>query len=143
VTRARTTILAVAAALVAVGAGTASGKDQGPFPLMTLPSLGSVAWECRQGPATAWSLTFRMEELSATTVVSWTAAGARRRLVTMQPGERLTLPFVTVRAQRLAFDQRTKPGTLRARLRIDFPPGPRGCYPYDPPTVVARVLARR
>lgn len=138
----------LAIATVLLGAGllpTAAGAPPataGPFPLVTMPSLGNASWLCATQKE-MWGLSFRVDPRAATTTIRF-RAGARTRTVTLHPGERVRFPVLSARRQRLDVIQRIKPGTLRARLRVEFEMnGPVAhCYSYSPPRIDLRVAPR-
>jgi hypothetical protein len=63
----------------------------------------------------------------------------------MQPGQVVALPYLRPAVQRLAVVQTTKPGTLRALVRVDFSfrrISPSHCWEHLPPAVTIRVFPR-
>jgi hypothetical protein len=116
---------------------------RGPFLLAGLASLGEVSWRCEGAPP-AFALEFRAFRVSATMTIALRARGSPVVVRVVQPGERVRLPALRTPTQRLTIMQRTKPGTLRALLDVDFRPrGSSFCWPYLPPGLTLRLLPRR
>ena len=139
------------AAVLALGSSSSFGRTtaRGPFFLVALPSLGTVTWvdlRCDAGGRKAFALGFRALSHSATTDVVLRASGRIVARRTIQPGERLRMPFLPAPRQRLSFVQATEPRTLRASVTVDF--GLRSdrvayCWDYTPPGTVVHVWTRR
>jgi hypothetical protein len=129
----------LASALLAASPSTSAVAARGPFPLLTLHSLGSVTWSCA-APKEMWGLAVRIEPRSATTTVRF-RAGDSRRSRTLDPGEGARFPVLRARRQWIHFEQRTGAGVLRARLRVEFGRGavPSHCYPYAPPGIALQM----
>jgi hypothetical protein len=134
-------------------AATASPrKIRGPFPLVTLPSLGTVTWRCdpdrRPGLAQGWpslALGFRSPRASATTRLRLHVRGRTIARRVVQPGSSTELPYLQSRVQHLELVQFTGAGTLRAFVKVSFvsPATATYCYPYLQPRVDVRLLPRQ
>ena len=130
-------------ALLVPGAGADTSRVRGPYLLVSLPAIGTVTWRCDNRRPDAFALQFSAFTQSATDVVRLRAGG--RTVVTRQihPGQRLRLPFLTARVQRLDVVQATGAGTLRASVVAEFLPGGAYCFDYLPPRLTVRVEPRR
>jgi hypothetical protein len=135
------------AALLAFGSSNSDGRAtaRGPLLLVTLPSLGTVTWSCDAAGRGAFALGYRASPRYATTDVVLRSSGRIVARRTIQPGERMRLPFLKARSQRLSFVQATEPGTLRASVTVDFGLSATAgyCRDYSPPGLVVHVSARR
>jgi len=109
----------------------------GPWPLATIPSVGTVTWRCDHG---RYALAFHAFRDNATDEVTY--AGATH---VVQPGQWLRLPPSRALRQRITFVQGIEPGTLRATVDVDFRPrpvSPSHCFSYLPPGVTVHVSPR-
>ena len=130
-------------ALVVPGAGAESSRIRGPYLLVSLPAIGTVTWRCDNRRPDAFSLQFSAFAQSATDVVRLRAKGHTVVTKQIHPGQRLQLPFLRARAQRLEIVQATGAGTLRASVVAEFLPGGAYCFDYLPPRLAVRVGPRR
>ena len=113
---------------------------RGPFVLVSLGSLGTVTWTC-EGRTGRYALGFRLAGRWATTSVTLRVSGRGQRQVTVQPGDRVTFPFLAEDVQRLVIAQRTGARTIRAEVAATFDPGASYafCWAYLPPTLDVRM----
>jgi hypothetical protein len=135
----------LAAALLALGTSSKAGlsRGSGPFMLVTLPALGTVTWRCGAGKAHA--LGYRASPRSATTDVTLRTGGRKVSSFTVQPRDRVLLPFIDGDVQRLTFVQGTGGGTLKAAVIVDFgaPSVASFCWDYSPPRMTVTVFPRQ
>ena len=120
---------------------TQAEKDDGPFLLVALGSLGTVAWRCGEREDT-YGLSFRGS--GATVDVLFIVGRRLERKVTVHPGQTLRLPIRGL-SQRLEVRQKTGAGTVRASVAVRFDRSPyvSHCFKYSPPRLSVRVTARR
>jgi hypothetical protein len=129
----------------AVGRAGARADAGGPFPLVTLASLGTVTWRCNPHDLASvdrHGLGFRALPQAATESVRLFFG---RRLVAtrrLDPSQSTTFPQSRSRVQTLRIVQATEAGTLRATVRVDFLPGRTYCWPYFPPRADVTLLPR-
>jgi hypothetical protein len=125
--------------------GGASLK-QPPAVLTALPAIGTVYWraDCAK---TTWAIGMKMFRSSSTDHLTFQLA--RRTFIrVVQPGESVWFPFAADKIQLLRVAQPTKPGTLRATVKINFGvprPGKAAvphCYGYAPPRVSVEIYPR-
>lgn len=140
-----TTIASAAALGVGIVAIAAGGeREQRPFTLVSLPSLGTVVWQCG-AEANTYGLGFRPQEDDSGIRLALYAGGKLRERATIIRDKRFGVRPIRPRRQRLEISQFTGAGTLRATVSVDF--GARGvaapCRAYLPPRTMARVGPRR
>ena len=95
------------------------------FPLTYVPSVGTVSWRCGDRGIV---LAFRLDQLSATTVLRY---GAVRR--TLNSGRQVTLPPLRAGTGRLELVQDTEARRLVAVLTVRVDPRRSYCWSYFPP----------
>jgi hypothetical protein len=132
-------VLAIVAAAAVLGfTPTGSGVARARlFPLATIPSVGTVTWLCRPASAT-YAIALRLDRQSATTRVTLVGPNFNAAR-TLQPGDRLSFPFIRAGVERLAAVQGTEARTLRATVTATFARGRDYCFPYFPPRLSVRV----
>lgn len=125
--------------------GGKAARVRGQFPLVTLPSLGTVTWTCDPGRYPSFALGYRASPRYATTTIELRSGGRRVERRVVQPGQRVRLPFSSARTQTLSFVQQTGAGELRASVLVEFVPNTPViyCWPYAPPKTTAQVSPRR
>lgn len=138
-------LLLLSAALAVLAAGSSSSvptRQNGPFLLVSLPALGTVTWTCAPTRAAPYRLGFNAFHMSATQDVRFHVG--RRTIVrrTIQPGDRVNFPWERSRLQQLDIVQGTKPGTLRAFVKVRFRARFEHCASYMPPRLDVLVLPR-
>ena len=141
--RRRSTIGSLAAALVLTGALLAGRVDRSPastlrtFPLVTIPVLGTVSWQCDF--TRSYRLAYDPSRESASTRLVWSSGGNRHRLRrgAIPPERRVWFPRTGERVQRLRIVMMREPGTIVSVVTVDFGPATRRlhCYPYLPPAL--------
>lgn len=138
--------LVAAGSLLAAGAAAAapsSGRDPGPFRLVSLPELGTVVWKCG-AEANAYALGFRPAANDSGIRLALYAGGRLRARATLTERPFAARPILA-RRQRLEIHQFTGAGALRASVSVDF--GARAvaapCFSYLPPRTVVRMGPRR
>jgi hypothetical protein len=136
-------LLGVSLLLLPVSAtdGATSGRQK-PYVLTAVANIGTVYWryDCVHYRSPEWSLGIQVFRNTATTIANFRGGNLRRRR-TVQPGEpTLWFPFRRERVQSLSLVQATEPGTLRARVTVDW----RGnhCESYFPPRVSMQLQPR-
>jgi hypothetical protein len=124
----------------------------GPWPLVSLASLGTVTWRCdpKARPQVApglpaLALGFRVARLGQTghlTLVIGTKTVVSR---VIQPGQVIALPYLPAATQRLAISEGGEDGTLRATILVTFrqPSRSNYCWAYMPPDVHVHLSPRR
>jgi hypothetical protein len=136
----RATILAgaVTAALALIPACAASGRQK-PYVLTALANIGTVYWryDCVHFDSPEWSLGVRFQG-EATTSVTYRAGRLTRRRTL--PGRLIWFRFRPDRSQSLSFVQAIEPGTLRARVLVNF--SRRDCQSYFPPRLSVQLYPR-
>jgi hypothetical protein len=144
------TVLLLATLLISGGAAAPRSESapgrRGPFLLVTLPSLGTVTWTCDTPERyPSFALGYRASPRYATTIVKLRASGRHIAKRTVQPGQRIPLPFLSSRTQTLSFLHATGAGQLRASVLVDFAHNTMSiyCQAYAPPTMTVRVSGRR
>jgi len=122
-------------------AAATSGR-QNAYVLTAVANVGTVYWryDCIRHRAPAWSLGVGFTG-AATTRVTYRAGGLVRRRTLNPPAHRLWFPFRRDRVQTLALVQMIEPGTLRARVTVDWRHGIH-CEPYLPPRVSMQLYPR-
>jgi hypothetical protein len=150
------TILAVLVAATLLSTVVPASAQQthvaGPWPLVSLASLGTVTWRCdpKARPQVApglpaLALGFRVAQLAQTghlTLVIGTKAVISR---VIQPGQVIALPYLPAATQRLAISEGGEDGTLRATILVTFEQHSLSnyCWPYMPPDVQVHLSPRR
>jgi hypothetical protein len=123
--------------------GSAEGGRQKPYVLTAIASIGTVYWryDCVHYRRPEWSLGIRVFRDSATTTAVFHAGALAQRRTAEPTGRMLWFPFRRERLQSLSLVQATEPGTLRARVSVDW----RGnhCQSYFPPRVSMQLQPRR
>ena len=139
--RAAVLIAALAGAAVLLLPAPATGGRQKAYVLTAIANVGTVCWryDCVHYEAPEWSLGIRWDD-SATTTVRYRAGRIVRRRTLPSRGT-LWFPFRKNVLQSLDFVQAIEPGTLRARVTVDWRGG-RHCEPYFPPRVSMRLYPR-
>jgi len=128
---------------------TTLGRKHGPWPLVSLGQLGSITWKCdaRAHGRSRYAVQVR-HPISATTFVR-VSVGRRTSARRLDPGQVLRYPWSAARWWKLRFRQQIEPGTLHARVTIDFVQRLHGrltngyCEAYYPPRVMLRMGPRR
>ena len=138
-------VVALAAAGLSAATPASQRAERGPFLLVALPSLGTVTWTCDARDAERYALGFRAFGEGATLRLRLRAGRKLIRAATVHPGRSVRFRFVRSRVQRLSLVQATKPGTLRAYVRVSFTRGASTpyCWRYAPPRLDVRVIPRR
>jgi len=121
--------------------GATNGRQK-PYVLTAVANIGTVYWryDCVHYRSPEWSLGIHVFRDTATTSATFRGGNLRRRRE-IQPGEpTLWFPFRRERLQSLSLVQATEPGTLRARVTVDW----RGnhCESYFPPRVSMQLQPR-
>ncbi len=144
--------LAIGLILIAAEAQASQAKVRGPWLLVSLASLGTVTWRCdpSRHPGLApdlpgLALGFHAFRSGQTGSVRLRAGGRTILTRVIQPGQSIQLPYLQTRIQRLDIAEGGEDGTLRASVTVDFAAHAISgfCWPYMPPTVDARLSARR
>ena len=122
----------------------ATGGRQKPYVLTAIAAVGTVYWryDCVHYKQPEWSLGVRVFRTEATTGATFHAGQLTMHRRLIQPGEpTVWFPFRRERRQRLSLVQSTEPGTLRARVTVNW----RGnhCESYFPPRVSMQLYPRR
>jgi hypothetical protein len=140
---------------LAVSAPTASARRasvRGPWPLVSLATLGTVTWRCDPSahPGAAprspgLALGFRASVTAQSGFVRLRIAGRHVVQRAFQPGDTIRFPYLVARIQEVEIAERGEIGTLRAFVRVNFAPRAVSsyCWPYMPPPTTVRLLARR
>jgi hypothetical protein len=135
----------LAALLATAGADARSVVVRGPWTLTALPAIGTITWRCQPSRSgERYGLGFVAFSSSATDRLQLRASGRTVVDRLVQPGQRLTLPYVGLR-QRLVVSQSNEPGTLRAVVDVDFrarPISPSHCFSYLPPALTLHLTPR-
>ena len=130
-------------ALVFAAAGVAA---RGPWPLTSLPGMGTLSWSCDLSAHgyRVYRLSYDTSGAAANQEVELSVRG--RVLFRRQVLHQLVrFPPVDAPVQTLRFAQAIEPGTLRAIVTVDFSPrpvSPSHCWPYLPPRLTVTLLPR-
>ena len=144
-------LLAVLAVLLAAMPGAATnGRTRGPFPLVSLNSLGEVRWSCAVGmrpDLERFALRYAQSRVAATSFVRLVVGGRTIKTARTDPGSVVRFPFLRPARQRLIFVQSHEPGRLTAVVDVDFGRPSRqpiysACWSYMPPPVNASIRFR-
>jgi hypothetical protein len=136
----------LAAGIMAAG-GASAVRPRGPFLLLSLNSFGDVRWSCAAGSAPGhdrFGLQYRQAARSATSRVRLIVGGLTMKSVETNPGSVVSFPLLRPVRQTLILVARTEPGTLTARVNVDFrrpdrKPSYSACWSYMPPPAVASI----
>jgi hypothetical protein len=151
----RTLEAVLVASIVLSPAVAASGEhahSAGPWPLVSLASLGTVTWRCalkgqpQLAPGLpALALGFRVARLGQTGHLALTIGTKTVVARAIQPGQVIALPYLHAPVQRLALSEGGEDGTLRATVVVAFPRHSLSnyCWPYMPPDVRVHLSPRR
>ena len=120
---------------------------RGPWLLTALPGMGTLSWGCRAGWSgyRTYELRFRAAASSATERVTMVAGGHVLLTRVINPGAVVSFPRSDSWRRQVTVTQSTEPGTLRARVTIDFRPGrvsPSHCWPWFPPAMTVDLYPR-
>jgi hypothetical protein len=152
VLRRPTGVCLLASMLFAVShVSAAGGRARGPWPLVSLASLGTVTWRCDSSRHPGLSpglpglaLGFRASRTGQSGSVRLLVGDRTVFQRKVQPGEAIAMPYLHARRQRLALAAGGEDGTLRAFVTVDFAEGTTSayCWSYMPPATTVRLLAR-
>jgi hypothetical protein len=124
----------------------------GPWPLVSLASLGTVTWRCdpkarpQVAPGlSALALGFRVARLGQTGHLTLVIGSTTIVSRVIQPGQVIALPYLSAATQRLAISEGGEDGTLRATILVTFkrPSVSNYCWPYMPPDVHVHLSPRQ
>lgn len=141
--RARSAVgVALVAAALLLPTSATSGRQK-PYVLTALANIGTVYWryDCAHYRQPEWSLGLRWDG-DASTLVTYRAGHlARHRWL---PKRTFWFPFRKNVLQSLAFVQAIEPGTLRARVTVDWrhDHGGDACQSYFPPRLTVQIYPR-
>ena len=132
--------MAVGVSLALFLAGPAAGGRQRPYVLTAVANIGTVYWryDCVHYRSPEWSLGIGSSGRATTWVTFRAGRIVRRRTL---PAHTVWFPFRRNRVQSLSFVQATEPGTLRARLTVDWRGGSH-CESYFPPGLTLQLFPR-
>jgi hypothetical protein len=136
----------LAAGIVAAN-GASAVRPRGPFPLLSLNSFGDVSWLCAPGSSRErdrFGLRYSQATGTATTRVRLVVGGRTVKTVQTNPGSAVRFPLLRPARQKLILVARTEPGTLTARVSVDFVrpyrrPSYAACWKYMPPPATASI----
>jgi hypothetical protein len=122
--------------------GAAAVGRQKPYVLTALADIGTVYWryDCVHFRSPEWSVGVRVFRDTATTSVTYRAAGLTRHRTAQPDGPTVWFRFRPQRLQSLSLVQFTEPGTLRGRVHAKFVR--RDCRPYFPPRFSVQLYPR-
>ncbi len=145
-TRVRPLLAALVGCLLLVP-GSEAGRQAprcGPFFLVKLPSLGTLAWRTATRDGKDWhGLAYRPTPPIATTSVRLRVGGRTVAIRTVNE-KAVRFRLYPRRFQVVTLTQGTEPGALRASVTVDFTPGAAAtyCEPYFPPGLRITLLPR-
>ena len=138
-------VLLVAGVLAASGASAV--RPRGPFLLISLNSFGEVSWLCAPGSSARqdrFGLRYSQATGTATTRVRLVVGGHTVKTVQTIPGSVVRFPLLRPTRQKVILVARSEPGTLTARVTVDFgrpyrKPSYSACWNYMPPPAAALI----